>query len=245
MRHFLGSRLLTLLTSTLLLGLVGLPAVALAEDGPPDASSLKVGLELGGSLGPMRHPASALPPSPLGDSRYAPARDLVGRVTVGTQLSLSQFFNVSSLWENNTLDWYLAGKLRVFSFRVGLEKELPLSPRFSLGLAAHGAGAEVSMGTGETTFVPAPNESPSSPDSSPSSEAVGELRAHEWLFGLGGTVSLLMLTDSPIYFRLQAGYTQYFDKAQHFEVHGKDFTPVGFAVSLSGPSGGLSVGVRL
>jgi hypothetical protein len=245
MPHSLDRRPLTLPASTLLLGLGMLPAVALAENISPDTPSLKLALDLGGTVGPMRHPASTLPPSPLGDDRYTPARKSAARVTVGTQVALSQFFNVSNLWETNTLDWYLAGRLRAFSLRIGLEKEVPLSPRFSLGLAAHGAAAEVSMGTSETTFVDAPNESPTNPDSTPPANAVGELRAHQWLYGLGGTVSLLVLTDSPVYFRLQAGYLQYFDKAQHFELHGKDITPVGFAVSLSGPSGGLSVGVRL
>ena len=245
MHHSLDRRPLTLLTSTLLLGLMGLPAVALAEDAPPDPSALKVALDLGGTVGPMRHPASTLPPSPLGDDRYTPARESAARVTVGAQVALSQFFNVSNLWESNTLDWYLAGKLRAFSLRMGLEKEFPLSRRFSLGLAAHGAAAEVSMGTSESTFVDAPNESPTNPDSLPPADAVGELRAHQWLYGLGGTVSLLVLTDSPVYFRLQAGYIQYFDKAQRFELRGRDVTPVGFAVSLSGPSGGLSVGVRM
>jgi hypothetical protein len=245
MHHSLGRRSLTLLTSTVLLCLAMLPVVALAEDAPPDTSPLKVALELGGSLGTLRHPASTLPPSPLGDDRYTPARESAPRVTVGTQLALSQFFHVRDLWASNTLDWYFAGKLRVFSLRVGLEKELPLSRRFALGLAAHGATAEVSMGTSETTFVSAPNESPMNPDSTPPPDAVGELRANQWIFGLGGTVSLLMLTDGPVYFRLQAGYTRYFDKAQHFELRGRDFTPVGFEVSLSGLSGGVSVGVRL
>src|SRR3954454_8382483 len=115
MHRSLGRHSLPLLTSTLLLGLTVLPAVALAEDAPLDTSPLKVALELGGSVGTLRHPASSLPPSPLGDSRYAPAQELAARVTVGTQLALSQFFNVSNLWAGNTLDWYLSGRLRVFS----------------------------------------------------------------------------------------------------------------------------------
>jgi hypothetical protein len=228
------------LSLILLVGLTALPAMAQAEDPPQDTPSLKVALDLGGTLGRMNHPASPLPPTPLGLPRSTPEQNSAGRVTFGVQLALSQFFNVENLWESNALDWYLAGDLRVFSLRVGMEKEIPLSQRFALGLAAHGAVAEASIGTGETTF-----NAPSIPDSGPTADGVSELRANQWLFGLGGTASLLVLTGSPVYFRLHAGYTQYFDKARHFEMRGKDYTPEGFSVSLSGPSGGVSVGVRL
>ncbi len=228
------------LSLALLLGLTALPAVARAEDPPQDTSSLKVALDLGGTLGALRHPASPLPPTPLGFPRSTPEQSSAGRVTFGVQLALSQFFNVQNLWESNAVDWYFAGDLRVFSLRVGLEKELPLSRWFTLGLAAHGAAAEASIGTGETSFT-----APSIPDSGPSPDSVSELRANQWLFGLGGTASLLVLTDSPVYVRLHAGYTQYFAKARHFQTRGKDYTPEGFSVSLSGPSGGVSVGVRL
>lgn len=236
MRSFPGG-----LSLALLLGLAALPTAVRAEEPPPqDSSSLKLALDLGGALGRMNHPASMLPPTPLGLPRSTSERDSAGRVTFGVQLALSQFFDVENLWESNALDWYLVGGVRVFSVRLGMEKELPLSRRFSLGLAVHGAAAEASIGTGETSF-----NAPPIPDTGPGPDAVAELRANQWLFGLGGTASLLVLTNSPVYFRLHAGYTQYFDKARHFESRGKDYTPEGFAVSLSGPSGGVSVGVRL
>jgi hypothetical protein len=235
MRHFPGG-----LSLPLLLNLVALPALASAEDAPQDTSSLKVALDLGGTLGAMHHPFSALPATPLGLSRSAPQRNAAGRVTFGVAFALSQFLDVENLWESNALDWYLSGNLRVFSLRVGLEKELPLSRRFALGLAAHGAAAEASIGTGETSF-----NAPPIPDTGPGPDAVAELRADQWLFGLGGTASLLVLTGGPVYFRFHAGYTQYFDKAHHFRTQGKDYTPEGFSVSLSGPSGGLAMGVRL
>ncbi|HYH98902.1 hypothetical protein [Hyalangium sp.] len=226
----------------LLLGLLALPAKARAEEPPPpkDSSPLKVDLDLGGSRGALEHPATTLPPNPIGLQRTASDRASATRLSLGARLALSQFFNVRSLWQTNVLDWYLTGDLRIFSLRVGVEKELALSRRVALGLGVHGAAAEASFGTGETVF-----NAPSIPDTGPAPDSVQELRASQWLFGLGGNVSLLFLTGSPLYVRLQAGFTQYLSKANHFETRGRDYTPEGFSVSLSGPSAGLSVGVRL
>jgi hypothetical protein len=233
---------LALLSCALLVGLTTLPSAAVAQEPPPPPEDFpaKVALDFGGTLGALRHPAASLPPSPIGIPRSTPDQASAARMTFGVALALGQFFPVENLWESNSLDWYFAGDLRVFSVRLGLEKELPLSRRFSLGLAVHGAVAEASIGTGETVF-----NAPSIPDSGPGPDSVDELRANQWLFGVGASASLLILTNSPIYFRLQAGYTQYLDKAHHFETRGKDYTPEGFSMSLSGPLGGVSAGVRL
>jgi hypothetical protein len=233
---------LPLLTLPLLAGLLGFPAAVRAEEPPPPStpSMLRVALDFGGTLGALKHPAAVLPPSAIGTDRTASARDSANRLTFGVRLALSQFFNVGSLWESNVLDWYLAGDLRVLSIRVGVEKELGLSRWFALGLGVHGAAGEVSIGTGETAF-----NAPPAPGSGPGPDTAEELRAGEWLFGLGGTASLLILTGSPVYFRLQGGYTQYLGKADHFETHGRDYRPRDFSVSLSGPSASVAVGVRL
>jgi hypothetical protein len=231
-----------MLAPLLLLGALLLPAMARAEDAPPpmDTSSSKVALDLGGTLGALRHPATELPPTTLGLRRTTSDRDSATRVTFGTRLALSQFFNVDSVWESNVLDWYLAGNLRIFSVRVGVEKELALSRRFALGLGLHGAAAEASFGTGETF-----TNSPEFPNEGPGPDTVGELRANQWLFGMGATASLLVLTRGPLFLRLQSGYTWYPSKAQHFTARHKDYTPEGFSVTLSGPFAGASVGVRL
>ncbi len=225
----------------LLLGLLALPATVRAEEPPPqkDPSALRVALDLGGTWGALKHPATTLPPTAFGLERSASDRDSAARISLGVRLALSQFFNVENFWESNVLDWYFAGDLRVLSIRVGVEKELGLSRWFALGLGVHGAAGEVSIGTGQTTFNAPP------PGSGPGPDTIEELRAGEWLFGLGGSASLLILTASPVYVRLQAGYTQYLSKADHFETQGRDYTPEGFSVSLSGPSASVSVGVRL
>jgi hypothetical protein len=234
--------LLQLLILPLLAGLLGFPAAVRAEEPPPPRapSALRVALDIGGTMGALKHPAAALPPTPFGLARTASARDSAARATFGVRLALSQFFDVGSLWESNVLDWYLAGDLRVLSIRVGVEKELGLSRWFALGLGVHGAAGEVSIGTGDTA-----TNAPPAPGSGPGPDTIEELRAGEWLFGLGGSASLLILTASPVYFRLQGGYTQYLGKADHFETRGKDYTPQGFSVSLSGPSASISAGVRL
>jgi hypothetical protein len=233
---------LQLLTLPLLAGLLGFPAAVRAEEPPPQSTSsmLRVALDFGGTLGTLKHPAAVLPPTAFGTQRIASTRDSANRLTLGVRLALSQFFNVRSLWESNILDWYLAGDLRVLSIRMGVEKELGLSRWFALGLGVHGAAGEVSIGTGDTA-----SNAPPGPGSGPGPDTIEELRAGEWLFGLGGSASVLILTASPVYFRLQGGYTQYLGKANHFETRGKDYTPQGFSVSLSGPSASVSVGVRL
>ncbi len=223
-----------------ILGLMLLPMVASAEEPPKDRSALIVALALGGSVGPLQHPASPLPPTLGGVPREVPERDVATRVSSNVQLALSQFFDVRDLWFTGLLDWYLSGDLRALSLRVGAERQFALSSALALGVGAYGATAEVSMGTGELTFF-----EPQTPGGGGFNATPGELRASQWRFGLGGTVSLLLLTRSPVYARLQAGYTQYFDEADHFEERGKDYTPEGFSVSLSGPSVGLFVGIRL
>lgn len=231
------------LALSLLLGVLGIPAAVRAQEPPPppkDPSALTVALDLGGTLGALRHPATSLPPTAFGTPRSASDRNSAARATFGVRLALSQFFDVQSLWQSNVLDWYLAGDLRVLSMRVGVEKELGLSRRFALGLGVHGAAGEVSIGTGQTVL-----NAPPPPQSGPGPDTIEELRAGKWLFGVGGTASLLILTNSPVYVRLQGGYTQYFGKADHFETQDKDYTPQGFSVSLSGPSASASVGVRL
>lgn len=201
---------------------------------------LRVALDFGGTMGALKHPAAALPTPTFSINRAVPERDSAARVTFGVRLALSQFFDVGSLWASNVLDWYLAGDLRVLSIRVGLEKELGLSRWFALGLGVHGAAGEVTIGTGEAAL-----NAPPAPGSGPGPDGIEELRAGEWLFGLGASASLLILTGSPVYFRLQGGYTQYLGKADHFETRNKDYRPGDFSVSLSGPSASVSVGVRL
>jgi hypothetical protein len=236
MRAPLSQLPLSLFASTLLLGL---PAVARAEEPPQEPASLKVALDLGGMVGALHHPAAALPPDLLGQPRSMSQRNSAARASFGVQLAMSQFVHADNLWETNSMDWYLSGPLHVLAFRMGLEKEVPLSQTFSLGIGAHATAADTSIGTGQTTYEP------SIPDAHTGPDAVTELRADKWLFGLGGTVSLLVLTHSPVYMRFQAGYTQYLDKARRFATQGKDYTPEGFSASLSGPSGGVSLGVRL
>ncbi|HVG63641.1 MAG TPA: hypothetical protein VNA24_34060 [Hyalangium sp.] len=233
---------LSLLTLPLLLGFVGFPTAVRAEEPPPPSapSMLRVALDFGGTLGALKHPAAALPSPVFSIERNVPERDSAARVTFGVRLALSQFFDVGSLWETNVLDWYLAGDLRVLSIRVGLEKELGLSRRFALGLGVHGAAGEVTIGTAEAVL-----NAPPAPGSGPGIDGIEELRAGEWLFGLGASASLLILTDTPVYFRLQGCYTQYLGKADRFETQGKDYRPGGFSVSLSGPSANVSIGVRL
>lgn len=226
----------------LLAGLLGFPMAARAEEpSPPSAPSmLRVALDFGGTLGVLKHPAAVLPSPTFSIERRVPERDSATRFNLGVRLALSQFFDVENLWESNVLDWYLAGDLRVLSIRLGVEKELGLSRWFALGLGVHGAAGEVSIGTGETSL-----NAPPAPGSGPGPDGIEELRAGRWLFGLGGSASLLILTTGPVYFRLQGGYTQYLGKADHFETRSKDYTPQGFSVSLSGPSASASIGVRL
>lgn len=228
---------------SLVLGLLVLAAPAHAEEVGEVVDTRKsplLALDFNGSMATLQHPAAPLPANPAGFARSAPDREATTRVTLGVHLSLSQFLAVRELWQTTTLDWYLAGNLRALSLRLGGEKLLPLSEHFSLGLGLHGAAAEVSLGTGEIA-----SDAPSRPGAPPGPDPSEELRANQWLFGLGGTVSLVFLTESPFFARLQGGYTQYTQKARHFEALGRDFTPEGFSVSLSGPSAGISVGLRL
>ncbi|WP_224247631.1 hypothetical protein [Hyalangium gracile] len=240
MRHAPSGLSIHLLTTALLLSLTALPTVARAEEPEQTSAPLRVALDVGGTLAAMRHPAAPLPPSPVGFPRFSSDRDTAARATFGVHVALSQFFDVENLWESNALDWYFSKDVQVFSLRFGLEKELPLSRRFSLGLAVHAAAAEASIGAGETSFG-----APPIPDTGPAPDSITEVRAFQWLFGASGTVSLLVLTNSPVYFRLQAGYIRYFQQARHFEFRGRDLTPGGFSVSLSGPTGGVSMGFRL
>jgi hypothetical protein len=61
-------------TLPLLLGLSSLPAMAQEEPPPPQGRSLVVALELGGTLGALRHPAAVLPPTPNGFPRSLASR---------------------------------------------------------------------------------------------------------------------------------------------------------------------------
>jgi hypothetical protein len=230
-----------LLTLALLSGLASLPAMAQEEPPPPRERSPVVALDLGGTLGALRHPAAVLPPTPNGLPRSLSSRGgAVARVTFGANLALSQFLNVEDLWETNVLDWYIAGDLRIFSLRVGVEQEIPLSRRFALALTVQGAAAEVSMGTGQlVSNAPPPVDEPLGPDT------VEELRATRWLFGASGAVSLIVFARGPLYLRTHVGYTQYIGKADRLEAQGQNFAPTGFSVQLSGPSAGVALGVRL
>ncbi|MDY7230267.1 hypothetical protein [Hyalangium rubrum] len=216
-----------------------LSGVAWAEEPPEEPATPKVALDFGATLSGLRHPAATLPPSPGGFPRSVPDRDAAARLTFGVQLALSQFFpSLDDLWQTNLLDWYLSGGLQIFSLRIGGEQQLALSRWLALGLGVHGAVAEVSIGTGEFAGgVPPTSGDPTDID---------ELRASQWLFGAGGTVSLLLLTRNVFFARLQAGYTVYLPvKARNLEAPSKDFTPPGFSVSLGGPSIGAFVGIRL
>src|SRR5690606_19120930 len=117
MRHPSSGLPLHLLTLPLLLGFLGSPAAVRAEQPPPPSppSALRVALDIGGTLGVLKHPAAVLPPTPFGIERSASTRDSAARATFGVRLALSQFFDVGSLWESNVLDWYLAGDVRVLS----------------------------------------------------------------------------------------------------------------------------------
>lgn len=234
-------RLTPALCSLGLLASLGLPSSALAEDVPsPEEAPRRppqLAVEVGGFMSRMEHPTTFVPTA-RDLVRTVPSRASAVRLTGGVHFNLVRGSDRSDLWWVNGVDWYFADDVEVLAFRPGLEKRLSLTRRLTLGLGAFGGAAEVSVPTGQIS-----QNLPGDPTTGPMlGPDFYEARAKKWIFGAGGMASLHYTFGRVVYTRLQAGYTQYFQRAEGFQVN-SDLE--GFSVSLSGPFAGALLGVSL
>jgi hypothetical protein len=234
-------RLTLALRSVGLLVSLGLPSSALAQEAPPlEEAPLRppqLAVEVGGFMSRMQHPTTFVPTS-RDLVRTVEARNSAPRLTGGIHFNLLRGSGRSDLWWVNGVDWYFANDVEVLAFRPGLEKRFSLARRLTLGVGAFGGAAEVSVPTGQIS-----QNGPGDPTSGPNlGDRFFEARAKKWIFGAGGMASLHYSFGRIVYTRVQAGYTQYFKKAEDFQVN-SDLA--GFSVSLSGPFAGALVGVSL
>ncbi|WP_171818250.1 hypothetical protein [Pyxidicoccus fallax] len=225
-------RLTAVMRSLGLLVSLGLSSSALAQEVPGDEAprrSPQLAVEVGGSLARMNHPSTFVPTT-RNMTREVESRASAVRLTGGLHFNLRRGAGRNDLWWVNGVDWYLGDDVDVLAFRPGLEKRFVLARRLTLGVAAYGSAAEVSVPTGQINQDP--GGGPTMGDS------FYEGRARKWIFGAGGMASLQFAITRVLYTRLQGGYTQFFKKAEDFNVGTE-----GFAVSLSGPFAAALVGV--
>ncbi|MFP2927052.1 hypothetical protein ACLESO_17990 [Pyxidicoccus sp. 3LG] len=217
---------------------LGLPSSASATEPlpPEDARPPQLAVEVGGSLSRMQHGVTQVP-TLRAQFKTVESRDSAARLSGGLHFNLLRGSNRDDLWWTNGVDWYFANDVQVLSFRPGLEKRFSLSQRLTLGVAAFGAASEVSLPTGQISM--------NGPDDPNNGLQLGsdyyEGRDRQWVFGAGGVASLHVNLGRVLYTRLQAGYTQYFQKADAFLVANSD----SFSISLSGPFAGAFLGVSL
>jgi hypothetical protein len=236
-------RITPALCSLGLLVSLGVPASALAEDVPPpppmeepQGRPPQLAVEVGGSFTRMEHPA-ALIPKTAALTKPLDARHNAVRLSGGLHFNLVRGSNREDLWWINGVDWYFADDVQVLSFRPGLEKRFALGKRLTLGVGAFGGAAEVSLPTGLIQ-----RNNPGDPTTGPTlGSGFSENRDRKWVFGAGGMASLHYSFGRWVYTRVQAGYTQYFNKADDFASSSTD----AFSVSLSGPFAGALLGLSL
>jgi hypothetical protein len=213
-----------------------------------DASARDVpilAIEVSGSWARMAYPEAVLFRDEARDTPLVSVarRASVPRVSVGANFNLERLVGVAGLWETNAMDWHLAGKVEAFVLRAGLEKRFLLSQRLQLSLGVFGGAADVSVATGRYNYSEVPE------GTTPPPFVLGfertELRAHQWLPGVGATMALHVPFGSRVYARAQAGYSLYFQQARRFVLGADTYTFPDFAVSLSGPQAGLLLGVHI
>lgn len=221
---------------------LGLPVSAAAQDAPQEESAWgrlpQVAIEVGGSWSRIQHPGTYVPTS-RDLVRWVDGRIGAARLSGGLHFNVLRSSQRDDLWWTNGVDWYLTGgDVEVLSFRPGLEKRFKLSQRLTLGLSAFGGAAEVSVPTGRIM-----QNIPNDPNGAPQFEPqFSEAKSKKWIFGAGAAGALQANFGRFLYTRVQAGYTQYFNRAEGFGVS-SDLE--GFSVSLSGPWAGAAVGVNL
>lgn len=236
-------RIAPALCSLGLLVSLGVPGSARAEDVPalpmeePQGRPPQLAVEVGGSFTRLLHPSALIPMTTV-LTKPLEARHSAVRLTGGIHFNILRGSNRDDLWWVNGVDWYLADDVQVLSFRPGLEKRFPLAKRLTLGVGAFGGAAEVSLPTGQIQ-----QNQPGDPTTGPTlGRNFSENRARKWVFGAGGVASLHYSFGRWVYARGQAGYTQYFKKAEDF---GLSAPGDSFSVSLSGPFAGLLLGLSL
>ncbi|MBZ4421487.1 hypothetical protein [Myxococcus sp. RHSTA-1-4] len=229
-------RLVPALRALGLLVSLGLPWSALALEAPLEDEAPRrlpqLAVEVGGFMSRMQHPSTLIPTSRQ-QTRTVESRNNAVRLTGGIHFNILRGSGRDDVWWINGIDWYFANAVDVLAFRPGLEKRLSLSRRLTLGVAAFGGAAEVSVPTGQIN-----QNQPTDPGGGLSpGDNFYEGRARKWIFGAGGMASLQYSFGRIVYTRVQAGYTQYFQKADDFRVGSE-----GFSVSLSGPFAGALLG---
>jgi hypothetical protein len=220
---------------------LGLPLSSAAQDAPQDESAWgrlpQVAVEVGGSWSRIQHPGTYVPTS-RDLVRWVDGRVGAARLSGGLHFNILRGSQRDDLWWTNGVDWYLTGDVEVLAFRPGLEKRFKLGKRLTLGVSAFGGAAEVSVPTGRIT-----QDIPNDPNGAPQYQPrYYEAKSKKWIFGAGAAGSLQANFGRFVYTRVQAGYTQYFKRAEDFAVS-SDLQ--GFSVSLSGPWAGAAVGVNL
>ncbi|WP_164019619.1 hypothetical protein [Pyxidicoccus trucidator] len=234
-------RIAPTLCSLGLLVSLGLPLAASAADAPPEEEAPRrppqFAVELGGFITRMEHP-TALVPTTRALVRTVEPRNTAVRLSGGLHFNILRGSNRNDLWWINGVDWYFADDVQVLAFRPGLEKRFPLTRELTLGVAAFGSGAEVSLPTGRIS-----QNQPDDPNNGPMlGDNYYEARTQRWIFGAGGLASFHYSFGRWVYMRVQGGYTQYFKKAEGFEGNS---TLNQFSVSLSGPFAGAMLGLSL
>ncbi|WP_050989218.1 hypothetical protein [Corallococcus macrosporus] len=219
-----------------------LPAPALGaeppleQEAPPPPPQLAV--EVGGTLSPMRHPATEVP-TMRSRVKTVSARNGAARLSGGIHFNLLRDFDRSDWWWTNGIDWYLAGgDVQVLALRPGLEKRFSLTRNVTLGVSAFGSAAEVSLPTGQIGQA-----QPGDPGYSPiGGSNFYEGRMRKWGFGAGGLAAVQVRLGRYVHARVHGGYTHYFAKPD-----GLQPTPEAepFTVSLDGPFAGALLGLDL
>ncbi|QDE83087.1 hypothetical protein BHS07_16805 [Myxococcus xanthus] len=198
----------------------------------------QLAVEVGGTLSPMRHPATEVP-TLRSRVKTVNARSGAARLSGGLHFNLVRGSERSDWWWTNGIDWYLAGgDVQVLALRPGLEKRFSLTRNVTLGVSAFGSAAEVSLPTGQIGQV-----QPGEPGYTPiGGNNFYEGRIRKWAFGAGGLAALQVKLSRYVHARVHGGYTHYFEQAD-----GLQPTPdaAAFTVSLDGPFAGALLGLNL
>ncbi|WP_426751881.1 hypothetical protein [Myxococcus sp. Y35] len=198
----------------------------------------QLAVEVGGTLAPMRHPATQVP-TLRSRVRTVDARRGAARLSGGIHFNLVRNFDRSDWWWTNGIDWYLAGgDVQVLALRPGLEKRFMLTRSLTLGLSMFGSAAEVSLPTGRINAL-----QPGDPGYRPL-DGINfyEGRMRKWALGAGGLVALQLQLARHVHGRIHGGYTHYFREAAGLRPT-PDTEP--FAVELQGPFAGALLGLDL